>query len=133
MLGSSNDGVIFLSFTKEMLFPSDLQKTLNLDYVQSNLNDVDPISSTRLLSDEQEPKSQNMLTVQMLLTQTSEIVEIPWKVTSVIPNLITINVDFVKPLHVSQGDKPDEILVSMSFTNITDVDGFGLAAYHFNT
>ena len=49
-----------------MLFPSDLQSTLNLDYLQSNLTDADPISYTRLLSDEQEPKSQSMLTVQML-------------------------------------------------------------------
>ena len=68
VVGTSNEGEIFLSFTNEMMFPPDFLTTLNLRYVKSDLTEVDPISATRLLSDEEEPKSQSMLTVQMLLT-----------------------------------------------------------------
>jgi hypothetical protein len=99
VVGNSNDGVIYLSFTNEMVFPPDLQSVLNLGYVQPKLTDVNPINADRLLSAEQEPlKSQSMLTVQMLLTETDEIIEIPWKVTSVIPDRITIDIDYEKPL-----------------------------------
>jgi hypothetical protein len=46
--GDSNDGEIYLSFTNKMLFPADLKRLLNLGYVE----EADPISTARLLSDE---------------------------------------------------------------------------------
>ena len=45
---------------------------------------------------------------------------VSWNVTDVKPSLITVKLEFTEPLKISQGYKPDTLLISMNFCNITD-------------
>ena len=51
MLKISNDGVVYLIFTKEMRFPPDMKELLNLEYAKSSPTEFDFIDR-RLLSEE---------------------------------------------------------------------------------
>ena len=43
-----------------------------------------------------------------------------WKVLEVKSKKITVQLMFLQPLLVSQGDKPDQLLIMINFGNFTD-------------
>jgi len=58
----SNNSVLYLIFTNEMKFPSDMKEILNLPYVNSNTTEFD-FMDRRELGEEQERKNQTLLGV----------------------------------------------------------------------
>ena len=54
-----------------------------------------------------------------------------WKVSSVTSTEMVIDLEFARPLHVSQSFAPDMLLIYMNFSNMTDVNGVPLPDLDF--
>ena len=45
-----------------------------------------------------------------------------WSIQSVSPKQISVSLDFVSPLHVSQGDEPDKLVIEAKLCQYQDED-----------
>ena len=122
VLRISKEAELFLSFSNEMLFPSNFADILNGKNVTKNSTDTKPVKNKRFLT--QKKTGSRLLTLKMISYSTETIDEnlAGYTVTDVSSKQITIRLNFTKPLKVSQGDKSDLILVLVNFSSYTDVD-----------
>ena len=118
----SKEAELFLSFTNEMLFPSNFADILNGKNVMKNSTDSKPVKNKRFMA--QEKTGSSLLILKMISFSTETIDEnlFGWTVTDVSSRGITVRLNFTNPLQVSQGEKPDLILILVNFSNYTDVD-----------
>lgn len=99
-------GLVPLEFTNEMSFPP-LSELIQLN--EESGGKLIELSIQEGDSDEEEAgKSDNL---------------IAWKVISVDPKLIEIQLEFRRPLQVSQGDQYDQLFVSLQLSQFKDVHG----------
>ena len=105
-----------------MLFPSNFADILNGKNVMKNSTDTKPVKNKRFMA--QEKTGSSLLILKMISFSTETIDEnlFGWTVTDVSSREITVRLNFTKPLQVSQGEKPDLILIMVNFSNYTDVD-----------
>ena len=66
---------------------------------------------------------ESLLSLAMLSSETGTISDnlTGWKVSDVKSRKITIQLEFSRPLLVSQADKPDQLLIMINFGNFTDI------------
>ena len=85
-----------------MSFPDIMREILNSEYIKPTTNKFG-LLDTRYLSQQQESRNQSLLQVKVLSTDNVTFSEnfVSWHVSNVTSRLITINLEFLKPLQVS--------------------------------
>ena len=94
----SSNGRVRLEFTNSMTFPSK-EELIELNKQSNKLIDV------FMVMGDEEVKESNLKS---------------WEIASVKPNLIELDLVFAKPLHVSQGDENDKIIVQVGLARFPD-------------
>ena len=108
---------MFMTFSKEMVFPSDFKEQLNRrnETIVSESSQTSAAggkkskSESEVTTDQEETErlsGHDLLYLAFMSSEGGEITEnlINWTVTSVTPTLITIQLDFRAPLFISQWD-----------------------------
>jgi hypothetical protein len=117
-----------------MNFPDDMKEILNSEYIKPNTTKFD-LLGTRLLSRKEERRNQSLLEVKVISYDNDSFSEnfVRWKVSNVTSRLITIDLEFLSPIQVSQGDLLDTVYLFISFANITDIYGSSLPEFEVIT
>ena len=121
----SNQSELFLSFTKEMVFPGNFTNILNDRTVPRKSKDTKPINDKdkRSLVDELTGKSLLALSLKSYETDTISDNLTGWLVTDADSKQIVVKFTLAQPLLVSQGDKRDDLYIFVNLSGYTDIDG----------
>jgi len=108
----SNDGKVYISFTNEMEFPSDLIEILNPKESDAKTS-ADAEGKTKDVCLIEKTNREDLLEVMMLDTETEGISDnlLGWTVSSLDGTSMVIDLQIAKPISVSQGEIPDLLLI----------------------
>ena len=95
----SADRTIFVEFTNPMDFPS------TREFVLDNEKSDNKLLNVLMLSGEDESVDPNLLS---------------WTISKVTSQQISINLEFERPLEISQGDEPEKIVVQAGLSRYLD-------------
>ena len=103
-----------------MIFPNNFIEILNDKNLMTNSTEAKVVTKKRSMA--QEKSNNSLLTLKMINYQSETFDDnlVDWTVSEVNSRQITVQLNFTQPLMVSQGDKPDLILVLVNFSNFTD-------------
>ena len=102
--GISNSGELYLGFTKDIVFPSNLTAILNDKSVSKKSLDTEHVKDNRTLADDLINKSLLTLSLKSYVNDTISDNLTSWTVTSTSSRQIIVKFTLSQPLLVSQGD-----------------------------
>ena len=102
--GISNSGELYLGFTKDIVFPSNLTAILNDKSVSKKSLDTEHVKDNRTLADFLIGKSLLTLSLKSYVNDTISDNLTSWTVTSTSSRQIIVKFTLSQPLLVSQGD-----------------------------
>ena len=112
----TGEGVVHIIFTNAMEFPDNLKDMINDQTTKQenqlrNLAEEEILFNLLMVSESEEEAVDNM---------------IGWEVTSVTSTSMDVQMNFKKPIEVSQGDEADFIIVQGQLSDYRDVNGGSL-------
>lgn len=103
----ANDGTLIISFTEDMNWSDDLLSILK-----------ESQQGRRLSSEDGEQPTPSVSVVGLSAVDMEVPILKSWSIRYLNPKEMKINLDFIKPVEVSQGDEPDVLIVLFEHFNV---------------